>query len=119
MLNCSLVTSLSGWQASSDTGHVELTRVTTPPSPAGETTGAEVVASSPTGNWAMVLIALRQPGDYFQVGSTYRMQLWVRDVAASGANLILALDLWEHAFVSFACDGISRPSELRSVGRLQ
>ncbi|WP_045876354.1 family 16 glycosylhydrolase [Pseudofrankia sp. DC12] len=91
VLNCSLITSLSGWRASSDTGHVELTRVATPPTPVGETTAADVVASSPTGKWAMVLISLRQPGDYFQVGSTYRMQLWVRDVTASGANLILVL----------------------------
>jgi hypothetical protein len=91
VLNCSLLTGLSGWQASSDTGHVQLTRVSGPPSPAGVPTAADVVSPGPTGKWAMVLIALREPEAYFQVGSTYRMQLWVRDVTGSGANLILVL----------------------------
>lgn len=89
--NCSLAANLSGWRASSETGNVQLTRVSTPPSPAGVTTAADVAAASPSGQWAMVLIALRQPLVYFRVGSTYRMQLWERDVTGSGASLALVL----------------------------
>ncbi|WP_232793993.1 glycoside hydrolase family 16 protein [Pseudofrankia saprophytica] len=85
VLNESASTDLSGWRAESDSGPVQLRRVTGISGPAGGTTAVDVSRRGGNGTWAWALISLRTPEEYFQIGRTYRMQLWVRDAdAASG-----------------------------------
>ncbi len=98
VVNGSAASELSGWRASSDAGHMALARVPIGDGPYGDTTVVEVRRDGGTGEWAMALAELRDPKDFFQVGRTYRMQVYVRDLNASGGSvgLLLANDNYRH-----------------------
>lgn len=89
---------LSGWKASSDIGQVVLHRVQIPDGPAGSTTAVDLRRDGGAGRWAMALTELRRPTTFFTVGRTYRMQVWVRDLNASGqsAGVLLANSNYQH-----------------------
>jgi beta-glucanase (GH16 family) len=82
---------LSAWQGRSEAGSVVLSRVPAAGNPAGATTAIDVRRGDGDGAWSQVLARLRDPGSWFRVGRTYRMQAYVRDLNASGASMGLLL----------------------------
>jgi beta-glucanase (GH16 family) len=81
--NGSATSDLAGWQATSAAGPVTVRRVTGVSGAFVGTTAVELSRGAGTGSWARALVALRSPDTYFQVGRTYRMRLWVRDLTGS------------------------------------
>lgn len=82
---------LTAWQARADAGPVALRRVALTDHPAGAGTAVEVRRREPAGRWSQVLADLHDPAGWFEVGRTYRMQAWVRDLNASGEPLGMLL----------------------------
>ncbi|GAB2591127.1 hypothetical protein Aab01nite_39480 [Paractinoplanes abujensis] len=80
VLNPSARTDVSGWRAQSESGAVELKRVTgLRGGPA--TTGLSITRDGGDGAWAYAVGALQSS---FVVGRTYRMSVWLRDLAGAG-----------------------------------
>lgn len=98
VVNGSAASDLSDWRASSDAGRMTLARVPIRDGPYGDTTAIEVRRHGGGGKWAMALAELRDPTRFFEVGRTYRMQAYVRDLNASGGSvgLLLANDNYRH-----------------------
>jgi hypothetical protein len=98
VVNGAAASSLSGWRASSDAGAVRLVRLRIGDGPYGETTAVDVQREDADGEWATALADLHDPAAFFEVGRTYRMQVYVRDLRASGADvgLLLADDNYAH-----------------------
>jgi beta-glucanase (GH16 family) len=90
VVNGSAATGLDGWDAAAQAGPVELDRVAVVKGPFGRAAAVQVSAAR-TGAWAMALVRLRGPQHYFELGRTYRMQLWVRDLTASGKSISVQL----------------------------
>lgn len=82
---------LTAWQARAENGPVGLRRVLLTEHPAGETTAVEVRRREPAGAWSQLLADLHGPAGWFEVGRTYRMQAYVRDLNASGEPLGMLL----------------------------
>jgi hypothetical protein len=84
-------TDLSAWRGNSAAGPVQLGRVDAVGRPGGAATAVEVSRTDGTGDWTVVLARLHNPASWFEVGRTYRMQAYVRDMAASGGQIGMLL----------------------------
>jgi hypothetical protein len=91
VVNGSAAVDLYGWRTSSDAGPVTLTRVPVAGGPSGVTSAVDIRRAEGRGRWAMVLVDLRAPETFFKVGRSYRMQVYVRDLRASGESVGLLL----------------------------
>jgi hypothetical protein len=91
-------TDLSAWRADSGAGVMRLSQLTTTGHPAGATSAVQVRRDDVAGDWAQVLSMLRSPAGWFQVGATYRMQAYVRDLDASNqpVGMLLANRSFAH-----------------------
>lgn len=92
VLNPSGLTDLSSWTARSGAGVTTLRRLSVDNGPPGVHNAVEVRrrTGGPVG-WSYTLLGLRDPQTFFQVGQTYRMSIYVRDVNASGAPVGMLL----------------------------
>jgi hypothetical protein len=108
VLNGAAAEDLSGWTTGSDSTPVTLTRVPITDGPSGVSTAVEIRRPAGRGRWAMVLADLRTPETFFKVGRSYRMQLFVRDMRASGQSVGLVL-----ANANY----LNRPTESSRYGR--
>lgn len=84
--NGSFATGTAGWQASSAGSAVSLSRVANVTGVPGASSAMDVTSSGNTGSWGEVLGDLTSPGE-IRAGQTYRAQVWVRDMNASGHSL--------------------------------
>ncbi|MEU8818045.1 glycoside hydrolase family 16 protein [Actinoplanes sp. NPDC048796] len=95
LLNGSAKADLAGWSVASESGSVTLRRVTAlKGGPA--TTGVEVRSEGGSGSWAYALSTLKIPA--FEVGRTYRMTAYVRDLGGAGRRygMLLANGAWQN-----------------------
>ena len=112
------LTDMQGWSAASDAGPTSLRSVALPAgSPAA--TAVEVARPAGTGEWGMALASLHDPAASFEVGRTYRMQMWVRDLRASGEDvgLLLANGNYDHRPVDASVWGGYRDSAWHLLAR--
>jgi hypothetical protein len=91
VLNPSAAISPSDWKASSDRSETTVSRVGISDGPQGSSTAVEVRREGDGGKWALALAGLRNPVAFFQRGHTYRMQIYARDLSASGQSVGLLL----------------------------
>ncbi|GAA0219391.1 glycoside hydrolase family 16 protein [Cryptosporangium japonicum] len=77
---------LETWSAESDRGRVELRRKWV----YGNSV-VDISRADAGGDWSLVLARLRDPQRFFTVGRIYRMEVYVRDLAASGARIGMLL----------------------------
>lgn len=91
VLNGSAAVDLSGWSAPTDGEPVTLTRVPITGGPSGADTAVDIRRAAGGSRWAMVLADLETPETFFRVGRTYRMQVFVRDLNASGRSIGMLL----------------------------
>ncbi len=84
VVNPSAVVNLSDWRASSDAGLIALSRARVVGGPQGVSTAVEVRRNGGDGTYAFALAGLKEPDAYLEGGHTYRMQVYVRDLNASG-----------------------------------
>ncbi|MCU1527311.1 MAG: glycoside hydrolase family 16 [Frondihabitans sp.] len=87
---------VGSWTAASDAGPIKVTSVALPAgAPAAH--AIQIARPAATGSWAFALAELQQPSG-FVVGQTYQMQVWVRDLNASGqaAGILLANGNYSH-----------------------
>jgi beta-glucanase (GH16 family) len=89
--NGSASSNVTGWQAASAAGPVTIRRVTGVSGSFVGTTAVELSRSGGIGSWSRALVALRSPETFFQVGRTYRMRLWVRDLTGSRQSIGVVL----------------------------
>jgi beta-glucanase (GH16 family) len=108
VLNGAAAEDLSGWRTGSDGAPVTLTRVPITDGPSGVSTAVEIQRPAGPGRWAMVLADLRTPETFFKVGRSYRIQVFVRDMRASGQSIGLLL-----ANANY----LNRPTESSRYGR--
>jgi hypothetical protein len=87
VLNGSAAIDLTGWRAASDGEPVTLSRQPITDGPSGANTAVDIRRLGGEGRWATVLADLGSPEAFFKVGRTYRMQVFVRDVKASGRGI--------------------------------
>ncbi|MFI5957084.1 hypothetical protein [Cryptosporangium sp. NPDC051539] len=81
---------LTGWTVASAGDPVTMVRRTgLTGGPRRVDTGVEFARSGSSGPWAFALAGLADPERFFRVGGVYRMQLWVRDLNASGRPVTL------------------------------
>lgn len=129
VVNGSAATDVSGWQVASETGNVTLGRATITDGPEGATTAVDIRGTGDSGEWAFALGELSSPATFFEVGRTYRLQAYVRDVDASGQSVGLLLangnyrnqpttesafegykdDDWHRLTVTFVCTNPASP----------
>ena len=91
-------TGLEDWSATSEAGAMSLrqARFEGTDAPPGAQTAIELQRSGGVGQWAFAVANLRRPERFFQIGQTYRMQVYVRDLGATGQPIGLAVA--NHAF---------------------
>lgn len=90
-MNPSAVLSPSDWRAMSNVGETPVTREQVDGAPQGATTAIEVRRTGDGGRWSLALASLRDPKDFFRIGRTYRMQVYVRDLLASAQPIGILL----------------------------
>jgi hypothetical protein len=79
-----------GWTALGDDGDLRLAPArfdndaSDSEGPGGARSGIEIRRDGGQGSWAYALAALRWPERFFKVGHVYQMQMYVRDLDASG-----------------------------------
>lgn len=85
VVNSFAAASISGWQASSAAGPVTVGRATGTTGIPEATTAIDLFRASSTGGWADALGDLTP--SFITKGGTYRVQMWARDLNASGRSI--------------------------------
>ncbi|MEV4352351.1 glycoside hydrolase family 16 protein [Actinoplanes sp. NPDC049596] len=95
LLNGSARSDLSGWSAAAQSGSLSLRRVTALTG-APAKTAVEVRSPGGSGSWAYALSTLTAPA--FEVGRTYRMTAYLRDLGGAGRTygMLLANGSWQN-----------------------
>jgi beta-glucanase (GH16 family) len=98
VVNGSAANDISGWKASSDAGPIRVTRVSISDGPGNSRSAVDIRRRDVNGKWSIALATLREPESFFEVGRSYQMLVYVRDMNASGKSVELALanDNYEH-----------------------
>lgn len=91
VINGSAVVDSHSWTGDSEAGPVKLRRVSDSAAPVDTRTAIHVQRSAAAGTWALALAGLRDPETFFQIGHTYRMRAYVRDVNAYGQRIGILL----------------------------
>jgi beta-glucanase (GH16 family) len=89
---------LGHWTADSDAGPVRLDRATLVNGPQGAATAIDLQRKTGTGSWAFALGGLDDPERFFEIGKSYRLTAWVRDLNASAqpVGILLANANYKH-----------------------
>jgi hypothetical protein len=87
VVNPSASVDMAGWISDGDVTRVRLMRIPVAHHPARVRTAVDIRRTGVVGKWAMAFAKLKSPATFFQVGRSYRMQVYVRDVNASGQRI--------------------------------
>ncbi|GAA3389770.1 hypothetical protein [Cryptosporangium minutisporangium] len=82
---------LIGWVVAAQADAVTMERVTGVDGPRRVDAAVDLRRAGNSGAWAFLLAGLAQPEEFFEIGRSYRMQLYVRDLHASGRPVTLRI----------------------------
>ncbi|SHM39424.1 hypothetical protein [Cryptosporangium aurantiacum] len=89
VLDGRVASGLIGWVVAAEADQVTMERITGIDGPRRADAAVELRRSGDSGAWAFLLAGLARPDEFFRIGRSYRMQLYVRDLNASGRPVTL------------------------------